>query len=72
MDNGKMNKQDAKILLLYLYQWLIKVCKKADINCYAYQGTLLGAAKYGGMIPWDDDMDFVVFRKDYDLFLKAC
>lgn len=72
MDDNKMNKQDAKILLLYLYQWLIKVCEKADINCYAYQGTLLGAAKYGGMIPWDDDMDFVIFRKDYDLFLNTC
>ena len=72
MNNNKMDKQDAKILLLYLYQLLLKICEKGNINCYAYQGTLLGAVKYGGMIPWDDDMDFVIFRKDYDLFLKTC
>ena len=68
----KMNKSDAKILLLYLYKVLEKVCEKSGVKCFAYQGTLLGAVKYGGMIPWDDDMDFVIFRKDYDLFLKTC
>lgn len=68
----KMNKSDAKILLLYLYKALEKVCEKSGVKCFAYQGTLLGAVKYGGMIPWDDDMDFVIFRKDYDLFLEAC
>ncbi len=72
MNNNIMSKSDAKILLLYLYQALNKVCEKSGIKCFAYQGTLLGAVKYGGLIPWDDDMDFVIFRKDYDLFLKTC
>ncbi len=45
-----------------------KVCRKHNITWYAYAGTLLGAVRHGGYIPWDDDMDIMMFRKDFERF----
>lgn len=48
-----------------------KVCKKHGIQYFAEWGTLLGAIRHGGFVPWDDDMDICMKRKDYDTFLKV-
>ncbi len=45
-------------------------CRKYDIKYYLSNGTLLGAAKYNGFIPWDDDVDVLVPREDYDKLMK--
>ena len=45
---------------------LLDVCKKYNLRIWAEGGTLLGAVREHGYIPWDDDIDMVMPRKDYD------
>lgn len=47
------------------------ICRKHNIPYFAEWGTLLGAVRHGGMIPWDDDMDICMKRRDYLKFLSV-
>ena len=50
-----------------LIQELYRVCKKHGLTCFAAYGTLIGALRDGGFIPWDDDVDFFMTRDEYDV-----
>lgn len=55
---------------LQLLEKFDEVCKKHNIQYFAGYGTLLGAVRHQGFIPWDDDIDVVMFRDEYEKLLK--
>lgn len=63
------NLRQLQLAELEIFKQFDEICKKNSISYYALGGTLLGAVRHQGFIPWDDDMDIGVPRPDYD---KLC
>ena len=60
-----------QMVMLEMVTLLDKICKKHGIPYFLYGGTLLGAIRHNGFIPWDDDLDVGLMRKDYLRLLKV-
>ena len=60
----------SKLLLILIEA--DRICRKHNIKYSLEGGSLLGAIKYKGFVPWDDDIDIIMERKEYERFLRIC
>lgn len=70
-----LGKEDLRKLQLIELELLIefdRICRKYNIRYTLTGGTLLGAVRHGGFIPWDDDADVSMLRQEYEKFKKVC
>lgn len=76
MDNivsqAKGNLRALQLRTLDILLVLDELCRKNNIQYYIAYGTVLGAVRHGGFIPWDDDIDIMVLGDDYERFQEVC
>lgn len=64
-DLRKLQLEELNILDRFM-----EICEENNLRYYSLGGTLLGSIRHKGFIPWDDDLDIAMPRKDYEIFLK--
>lgn len=64
--------RDIQFIQLEMLQEVDRICRKCNIHYNIIAGTLLGAIRHGGYIPWDDDADVALLRDEYEKFREAC
>lgn len=67
--DGKLD--EIKKLEIEMMEEVKRICEKHNIKYFLVGGSLLGAVRHKGFIPWDDDLDFGMLREDFDKFKKV-
>lgn len=67
---SKPELRELQLLTVDILKTIAEFCDKHNLRYYLAEGSLLGAVRHGGFIPWDDDMDIAMPREDYEKFIK--
>ena len=70
MEHSEQHLPDPQRYILYVLQEVTRVMEELNIPYFMQGGTMLGAIRHGGFIPWDDAVDLGIPRADYDRLLK--
>lgn len=70
MKNESVTLKEIQQTELEILVFFRDFCKENGLKYFITAGTLLGAVRHGGFIPWDDDVDVVMLREDYDRFIS--
>ena len=72
-EEKRISDEQTRELQKYILDMLIaidQVCREHNLCYYLIAGTMLGAVRHKGFVPWDDDADVALPRKDYNEFVK--
>lgn len=69
-DLKELSLRDIQLGEFEILKKVHKICEELNIHYYLFYGTLLGAVRHKGFIPWDDDVDIVMPRKDYNVLME--
>ena len=67
----KLSRDELKKTYIGILEYIDKICRNNNIEYSIGCGTLLGAVRHGGFIPWDDDVDIVIMRSEYEKLVKS-
>lgn len=70
MKSNELNLREIQLASLKILEDIDNFCRNNSIKYFIFFGTLIGAVRHKGFIPWDDDIDIAMPRSDYDRFLK--
>lgn len=68
---GKTTLRQCQLTELYLLDIFVEICKRHNLKYFLDYGTLIGALRHNGFIPWDDDLDISMMMDDYLKFLEV-
>lgn len=71
MEKREITLEELKIIQVNILKEIDKFCNENGLRYFLFSGTLLGAVRHKGYIPWDDDIDICMPRKDYDVFFQT-
>lgn len=67
---GETRLRQSQLVMLRLLKIFDYLCSKYSINYFLTGGSLLGAVRHRGFIPWDDDLDIAITRENYEKFVQ--
>ncbi len=69
-ESGETTLRQAQLVMTRMLKIIDYICRKHGLGYWLCSGTLLGAVRHQGFIPWDDDLDICMIREDYEKFLQ--